>query len=167
VYIIGGLLSLITSPIFGKLADRYGKLQIFRIVAPLSAVVLVAITFLPKVSPLLAVVVVSTMFITNSGRMIAAMAMITGTVPPQQRGAFMTANASIQHIASGLGTLFASLIIVESKSGKLEHFGLVGLLACGITLVSIWLAGNLRPLAADKPVSAETELSAVTAAEHG
>jgi DHA1 family inner membrane transport protein len=166
VYVIGGILSLITSPIFGKLADRYGKLQMFRIIAPLSALVLIAITFLPRVSPLLAVVVVSSMFITNSGRMVAAMAMITGSVPAHQRGAFMSANASIQHIACGVGTLLASLIIVEMPSGKLEHFGTVGLLACGITLLSLWLAGNLRPASA-QPISLETELAAVSAAEHG
>jgi predicted MFS family arabinose efflux permease len=167
VYMTGGMLTLITTPIVGRLADRFGKLLMFRIMAPLSAVALVAITFLPAVPPLLAVLVVSGMFVTNSGRMIAAMAMITGTVPPHQRGAFLSANASMQHIASGLGTLLASYVIVESADGRLQHFGTVGLLACAITLLSVWLAGRLRQPVGAKAVSLETELAAVTAAEHG
>jgi predicted MFS family arabinose efflux permease len=144
VYVAGGLLTLIASPIVGRLADRYGKLLMFRIMAPLSALMLIAVTFLPPVPPLLAVLVVSGMFVTNSGRMIAAMAMIAGTVPPHQRGAFLTANASMQHIASGIGTLLASFFIVEAADGRLQHFGTVGLLACAVTLLSVWLAGRLR-----------------------
>lgn len=167
VYVVGGLLTLITSPIVGKLADRYGKLLMFRIIAPMSALMLIAVTSLPAVPPLIAVVVVAGLIVTNSGRMIAAMAMITGTVPPQQRGAFLSANASIQHIASGVGTLLASKVITEADNGQLQHFGMVGFHACVITMLSVWLAGRLQPVAAAKAVSLETELAAVTAAEQG
>ena len=154
VYFIGGLLTLIISPIVGRLADRYGKLLMFRIMAPLSALMLIAVTFLPPLPPLLAVFVVSGLIVTNSGRMIAAMAMITGTVPPQQRGAFLSANASVQHIASGVGTLLASYVITETADGHLQHFGSVGLLACAVTLLSVWLAGRLR-----QPVAVASDVS--------
>ncbi|WP_254512376.1 MFS transporter [Anatilimnocola floriformis] len=168
VYFTGGLLTLIISPIVGRLADRFGKLLMFRITAPLSALMLIAVTFLPPLPPLLAVLVVSGLIVTNSGRMIAAMAMITGTVPPQQRGAFLSANASMQHIASGLGTLLASYVVTEAADGHLQHFGTVGLFACAITLFSIWIAGRLRqPVTSARPISMETELAAVSAAEHG
>jgi len=162
VYATGGLFTLIASPIVGRLADRFGKLLMFRIMAPLSALMLIAVTFLPPLPPLLAVLVVSGLFVTNSGRMIAAMAMITGTVPPHRRGAFLSANASMQHIASGIGTLLASCVVVEAADGKLQHFGMVGLLACGVTLLSIWLAGRLRQPVAAKAASLKTELAAVT-----
>jgi DHA1 family inner membrane transport protein len=167
VYVVGGVLTLIISPIVGRLADRYGKLLMFRIIAPLSALMLIAVTTLPAVPPLLAVLVVSGLIVTNSGRMIAAMAMITSTVLPQQRGAFLSANASIQHIAAGVGTMLATLVISETADGKLQHFGQVGFMACGITLLSIWLAGRLETVVSAKAVSMETELAAVTAAEHG
>jgi DHA1 family inner membrane transport protein len=168
VYLVGGVLTLIISPIVGRLADRYGKLLMFRIIAPLSALMLIAVTTLPAVPPLVAVLVVSGLIVTNSGRMIAAMSMITGTVPPQQRGAFLSANASIQHIASGVGTLLASQIITQAgEDAPLQNFGQVGIYACAITLLSVWLAGRLQLVAAAKPVSLETELAAVTAAEHG
>lgn len=167
VYFVGGVLTLIISPIVGRLADRYGKLLMFRIIAPLSALMLIAVTTLPAVPPLVAVLVVSGLIVTNSGRMIAAMSMITGTVPPQQRGAFLSANASIQHIAAGVGTLLASQIITQAgEDAPLQHFGQVGIYACAITLLSVWLAGRLQLVAAAKPVSLETEFAAVTATEH-
>jgi predicted MFS family arabinose efflux permease len=167
VYMVGGGLTLVTSPLVGKLADHFGKLLMFRIIAPLSALMLIAVTSLPPLPTVFAILVVAGLFVTNSGRMIAAMAMVTGTVPARSRGGFMSANSSVQHIASGLGTLLASRLIVERPDGSLEHFGLVGFIACGITLLSLLLAGRLRPVAPAKAVSAETELAALTAAENG
>lgn len=168
VYAAGGTLTLATSRLFGILADRYGKLRLFRIIAPFSAVMLIIVTNLPPLPSIVAIAIVAGMFVTNSGRMIPAMAMVTGTVPPQSRGGFMSVNSSVQHIASGLGTLLASYLIVKHKDGRLEHFGTVGLIACAITLLSLWLAGRLQPFTpAGKPVSAETELAAMTAAEQG
>src|SRR5262249_16255584 len=47
LYVVGGGLTLVASPIIGKLADRYGKLRMYRIVAPLAAVMMVVVTNLP------------------------------------------------------------------------------------------------------------------------
>jgi predicted MFS family arabinose efflux permease len=167
VYAAGGALTLFTSRIFGKLSDHYGKLRMFRIIAPFSAMMLIVVTNLPPLPSAVAIAIVAGMFVTNSGRMIPAMAMVTGSVPPQSRGGFMSANSSMQHIASGLGTLLASYIIVKTKDGRLEHFSTVGHIACIITLLSLWLAGRLQPAISAKPVSAETELAGMTAAEQG
>jgi predicted MFS family arabinose efflux permease len=145
VYVVGGVLTLFVAPVVGRLADRYGKLLMFRIIAPLSALMLVVVTFLPPVHTAVAICIVGLLMVTNAGRMIAAMAMATGTVPAASRGGFMSANSSIQHIASGVGTMLGGKLIVESADGRLHHFGTVGLIACAITLLSIWLAGRLKP----------------------
>jgi predicted MFS family arabinose efflux permease len=55
LYIAGGALTLITSPIIGRLADKYGKLFMFRIIIPLSVVLLLLITHLPRVPVAVAV----------------------------------------------------------------------------------------------------------------
>ena len=47
------------------------------------------------------------------------MAMITGSVRPQQRGGFMSANSSIQHICSGIGAYVGGLIIVQAADGTM------------------------------------------------
>jgi predicted MFS family arabinose efflux permease len=163
IYIVGGGLTLFAAPIFGKLADRYGKLRVFRIAIPVSAALLLAVTTLPRVPVAVAVVVFGSLMVSNVGRMIAAMAMITGSVEPRRRGGFMSANSSIQHVASGLGASISGIIVSEAPDGRLEHFGAVGLIAATSTLTTLWLAGRVRILEL-APISAQG-LSMAAAAE--
>ena len=163
VYIAGGGLTLIAAPIIGRLADRYGKLLVYRLIAPASALLLVVITHLPPVPVAVAVAVFGALMVCNVGRMIAAMAMITGSVEPHRRGAFLSANSSVQHVAAGLGAYLGGIIVTQSASGPLEHFGTVGWIAAIATLASLWLAGRVG-IAEQTPTSAES-ISLAAAAE--
>jgi hypothetical protein len=58
----------------------------------------------------------------------------------------MAIKSSVQHIASGLGTTCAGLIVDGGAGGEpLRHFGTVGIFAAGLTLASLWLASRIRP----------------------
>jgi predicted MFS family arabinose efflux permease len=145
VYVTGGALTLVTAPVIGRLADRYGKLRVYRIVAPVSAVLMLVITNLPPVATAVAVAIAASLMMCNAGRMVAAMAMVTGSVVPEKRGGFMSANSSIQHLSTGLGAQVGGLIVTQSASGRLSHFEIVGLIAVAATIISLWLAGRVRP----------------------
>lgn len=145
IYVAGGVLTLIGAPIIGRLADKHGKIPVYRVIAPASAVLLVVITHLPPTTILVASITVGLLMVTNAGRMIAAMAMITSSVQPQRRGGFMSANASVQHVASGLGAYLGGVIITQqSPTAPLEHFGIVGWFGAAMTLITLWLAGRVR-----------------------
>lgn len=144
VYIAGGCLTLLAAPIVGRWADRYGKLTMYRFIAPASALLLFTITHLPSGNVLLAIGVFGCLMVCNVGRMIPAMAMITSSAETDRRGAFLSANSSIQHIASGCGAYVGGLIVTQSSSGRLENFGTVGWIAASATLFSLWLAGRVR-----------------------
>lgn len=163
IYIVGGGLTLIASPIVGRLVDRVGKLSIFRVIAPVSAVLLVVITHLPRVSVTVAVIIFGSLMVSNVGRMIAAMAMITGSVEPHRRGGFLSANSSVQHVACGIGAYIGGLIITQAPDGRIENFGIVGWIAGASTLTSLWLAGRVRSME-QSSVSGE-RISLVAAAE--
>ena len=163
IYVVGGGLTLFAAPLFGKLADQMGKLKVYRVIAPVSALLLVAITHLPRVPVAIAVLLFGSLMVSNVGRMIAAMAMITGSVEPHRRGGFLSANSSVQHIASGVGAYLGGVIITQSSGGPIEHFGVVGWIAAAATIVSLWLVGRVRS-ADQAPVSAE-EISLAAAAE--
>ena len=154
IYIAGGALTLFASPLVGRLADQYGKLNVYRIVAPGSAAMFLIITHLPAVAVPIAVAAFGAMMVCNVGRMIPAMAMVTSSVEAHRRGAFLSANSSVQHVASGLGAYLGGLIVRQSAGGRLEHFGTVGWIAAGATLISMWLAGRVR-VADDAGPSAE------------
>jgi MFS transporter, DHA1 family, inner membrane transport protein len=163
IYVVGGGLTLVTAPGIGKLADRYGKLRVYRLIAPVSAALLLTVTALPRVHTAVAVAVFGGLMVSNVGRMIAAMAMITGSVEPRRRGGFMSANSSIQHIASGVGASIGGAIIVETADGRIEHFATVGCIAAIITLSTLWLAGRVRTFEF-APIAAE-QISLAAAAE--
>lgn len=164
VYIAGGGLTLFASPIIGRLADKHGKLTVFRSVIPVSVILLLAITNLPQVPVAVAVAIFGALMVSNVGRMICAMAMVTSSVEPRRRGAFLSANSSVQHVASGLGAYLGGLVVSQSASGKIEHFGLVGLIAAASTLSSLWLAGRVRLYYDQSLVGAEA-ISLAAAAE--
>ena len=83
--------------------------------------------------------------LSNAGRMVAALAMITGSVERRLRGGFMSANSAVQHLASGVGASIGGQILVESADGALHDFNVVGLFAVIATLLSLWVAGRVRP----------------------
>jgi predicted MFS family arabinose efflux permease len=164
VYIAGGGLTLFAAPFIGRLADRFGKLKIFRRIIPVSVVLLLVVTHLPPVPVLVAVAVFGALMVANVGRMICAMAMVTSSVESRRRGAFLSANSSVQHVASGLGAYVGGLVVSQSASGQILHFGTVGWIAAGSTLLSLWLAGRVR-VAYDESLTNAEAISLAAAAE--
>ena len=145
IYVVGGALTLVAAPIVGRLSDQFGKLTIYRILAPVSAILLLVITHLPRVHVGVAIAVFGALMASNVGRMIAAMAMITGSVEPHRRGGFLSANSSVQHLACGVGAYLGGVIISQSSPGApIEHFGTVGWIAAISSGLTLWLAGYVR-----------------------
>lgn len=168
VYAAGGGLTLVSAPLIGRLADRHGKLLIYRIIAPIAAGLMLCVTNLPRVPLGVAVGVFAALMVSNAGRMVAAMAMVTGSVEQRRRGGFMSANSSVQHLGTGLGAYLGSRLFDQpDKSGPLVHFGRVGLAAAGVTLLSVYLAGRLRTAdrreREDEGLSARSEAAAAQA----
>jgi len=145
MYLCGGLATLATMTIFGRLADRFGKLRVFRILALFTLLPILAVTNLPPGLALPLVLTVPTIFmITNSGRMVPAVALITSSSAPAYRGSFMSFNTAVQQLAAGLATCIAGLILEETDGHALVGFGVVGLLSCAVTVASVILAGRLH-----------------------
>ena len=75
----------------------------------------------------------------------------------------MSANASVQHIATGIGAYVGGLIIKELPDHQLQNYGRVGWIAAAVTAASLWFAGRVR-VADDEPVAIEAN-SLASAAE--
>ena len=146
VFIAGGLLTLVSTPLVGRLVDRFGGLAVFRGIVPLSAATMVVLTHLPAVGIAGAVPVAAVLMASNAGRMVTAMSLIMASIEPRHRGGFMSVNSSVQHVASGLGTTLAGMIVDGGAGEPLRHYGTVGVLAAGATVASLWLAARVRPL---------------------
>jgi predicted MFS family arabinose efflux permease len=83
-------------------------------------------------------------FVFVPGRFGPATALVTGSVAPRLRGSFMSFNASLQQLASGIASLTAGLVIGRAPDGALTHFGVVGWLSVACTLGCLWLVRRIR-----------------------
>src|SRR5438034_5690531 len=144
LYFCGGLATLVTAQVIGFLADRYGKHHLFTIVALASIAPILIITHLPRL-PLAAAVAASVLFVVLvTGRFGPAMAIVSSSAEARLRGSFMSFNASVQMVGSALASLAAGLIVSRGPDGTLLHFGTVGWLAAGCTLLCVLLARRIQ-----------------------
>ncbi|MEQ9439405.1 MAG: MFS transporter [Cyclobacteriaceae bacterium] len=137
VYLITGIASLIAGPLAGRLSDSIGKYKMFCIGTLLSIVLVLIYTNL-GITPLWLVIVLNViMFVGVSSRMITASALMTAVPEPQERGAFMSVNSSVQQVSGGIAAAVAGLIVVQTSSGVLEHYNTLGYVVVGAMLITI------------------------------
>ena len=101
-----------------------------------------------------AAVAMSAFMVFAAGRMVPAQAMLLGTPAAKNRGGFMSLNTAVQHLATGIAPAVAGLLLTETPDKKLTGFPVVGLVAAGAAVVSLVLAGRLRPAPRPAPTPA-------------
>jgi predicted MFS family arabinose efflux permease len=147
VFLCTGISSLIVMPIVGRLCDKYNKANIFAI-GSIWALIIILIYVNRGITPLWAVISLNVlMFMGIMSRMIPANILTSAIPKPEDRGAFMSVNSSLQQIAGGLATMLAGLIIVQKdKNSPLENYPLLGYLGVFIMLLCIWLIYRVAKL---------------------
>lgn len=144
VYLVGGLLTIFTAPLVGKLADKKGKFPIFLLFAFLSMLPIYFITNLEP-APLYVVLFISGIFfIFTNGRIIPTQAIVSGVVNPSQRGSFMAINSSVQLLAQAIATNIGGLIILQQADGYLDRYEWVGYYAIAMLLLSIFIGKGVK-----------------------
>jgi MFS transporter, DHA1 family, inner membrane transport protein len=149
IYFIGGGLTIFTSPIVGRLSDKYGKYVILRNFILLSLIPVFLITNMPKIPIYYALVVTGLFFVFAGGRFIPAQAIVSEIVPPQQRGGYMSISSSVQQLASGIATMLSGAIVVETAGGHLENYNWVGYASILMILTCILIARQIKTVKAD------------------
>lgn len=143
VYMVGGALTMITSPIIGRLADRFGKYKLFVFLVLASIPLIALITNLPAIPFYLVLCITGMWFIISAGRFIPAQAMISNVVPLERRGSFMSFNSSVQQIFVGLASVLAGLIVLKMPDNSIQNYEITGYLSMGLILLSILIATML------------------------
>ncbi len=136
IYMITGAVTFVAGPLLGKLSDTIGKYQVFCI-GSLGGAAVVGIYCHLGVTPLAMVIAINAvLFVAVTCRMISASALISAVPDMQDRGAFMSVNASLQQFSGGVASSLAGLIVVQAPDGKLLHYDLLGYVVMGaMTLV--------------------------------
>ena len=139
LFMVSGTSSLFIMPLVGKLSDKFDKFKMFA-VASLWMIIMVVVYTNLSVTPLWLVIVLNVLMMMGiMTRMIPSSALTTAIPVMQDRGAFMSINASLQQIAGGIAAAFAGIVVVQkTKTSPIEHYNTLGYIICGLTVVGIY-----------------------------
>ena len=137
VYGITGVFSIIFGPFLGKLSDKIGKYKLFVAGSLLSMFIISIYTHLGPTPLYMAIFLNVVMFVGISSRMISSSALLTAVPQPQDRGAFMSINSSVQQISGGFASALAGMIVIQTPSGVLERYDILGYVVILSMLIAI------------------------------
>lgn len=144
IYFVGGMCTIVSARLIGRLCDKIGSFRVFRVLALISIIPIFLLTNLPVV-PLSIALVVTTLFtMIGSGRFIPAMTLVSAVVKPEDRGTFMSLENSARQLSSGAASQVAGLIIGSSAAGFLTHYDIVGYIGIAFTLIAIYIAYKIK-----------------------
>ena len=139
VYLVTGVFSIVFGPLTGKLSDKIGKFTIFCIGSVIS-ILMVGIYTNLGITPLWELITLNViLFVGISSRMIASSALLTAVPDQQDRGAFMSVNAATQQISGGIASIIAGMIVVQSSTGYLERYDILGYVVMGSMFLTMWM----------------------------
>jgi predicted MFS family arabinose efflux permease len=159
IYLVGGLLTIFSAPLVGKLADYKGKAWVFTLFSLLAMIPLMLITHMSVLALPLVLAVTGFFFITTSGRFIPSTALVTSAVAAQKRGRFMSINSCVQQLSAAIAAAVAGMVLATGPNNELQHYNLVGYGAAFFSILCIFIAWRLRPVA-EQPVSEIKEVPA-------
>lgn len=147
IYTIGGALTMFSSPYFGKMADRYGKLKIYTIFGLVNIIPIMIITHMTPVPIWMALCVTGIFFVTSNARFVPAQALITSVVPPSERGSFMSINSSVQSITNGIAPIIAGYLVSEMAVTKqMIGYNYAGYVAAIASIFAVLVAQKIRTI---------------------
>jgi predicted MFS family arabinose efflux permease len=148
LYLVTGIFGIALGPLIGKLADTIGKFQLFAIGTVVS-IIMVGIYTRLGITPLWVCMVLNViLFAGINARMISSSTLISAIPALPDRGAFMSINSSIQQISGGVAAFAAGLIVVQSPSGLLERYDVLGYVVIGSMVIATgmiyWLDNHVN-----------------------
>lgn len=136
LYLVTGIFGIALGPLIGKLADSMGKFKLFAIGSVVS-IAMVAIYTRMGITPLWICMVLNViLFAGINARMISASALTSAIPSMPDRGAFMSINSSIQQISGGIASFIAGLIVIQSPSGNLQRYDILGYVVIGSMIIA-------------------------------
>ncbi|NNF34162.1 MAG: MFS transporter [Saprospiraceae bacterium] len=142
-FFLGGLATVVSAPIVGRLTDKLGVMKVFTVVMIISFIPTMFITTMGQ-QPLWYGLIFTTMFfVFASSRMISPNTIISASAPTANRGSFMSIKSALQQFAIFLSAIISGAI-VTIEEGVYQHYWYVGLLSVLFGIISIFLVKRLK-----------------------
>lgn len=137
VYLTGGLVTIFTGPLVGKLADKHGRFLVYSCLIAGACIVIRILTSSGPLPVWQTLVLAAFFFTFASGRFVPGQATISMAVPSSRRGAYMSLVACSRDLASGLTAAVGGMVVTQSPDGKLLNFEKLGWIAIGVSILSL------------------------------
>ncbi len=137
VYMVGGLVTIVTGPFIGKMADRHGRMRVYVLLVACASVVIMTLVYSGQRPVWQALVISAAFFIFASGRFIPVQAVVSLAVRQERRGAYMSLISCTRDLAAGITAAVGSMVVTEGAGGRLLHYPWLGWLAVGVSLGSL------------------------------
>jgi predicted MFS family arabinose efflux permease len=144
MYLIGGLVTIITARFFGQLTDKLGSFSVFRALALISMIPVILYSHSGEISFVMYLLIGSLFMTFVSGRMIPCMTMISEVPSVEDRGSYMSVMNAVRSFGTASATLISGAMITESSSGPLVGYQNASYLSLALIFLSIVLASRLR-----------------------
>ena len=144
IYLTGGIVTVFTGPLIGRLADRHGRFRVYCILVVVACTVIRLFTSSGPQPLWLVLLMAAFFFAFANGRFVPGQAVISMAVPPARRGAYMSLVACSRDLAAGLTATLGSYIVAQGSNGKLLHFDRLGWLAIGASVFSVWIFSRVK-----------------------
>ena len=161
VFMVAGLSTLVVMPLIGKLSDKIDKFRIFAMACIWMIFMVILYTNL-SVTPLWLVIVFNVLMMAGiMSRMIPSTALVSAIPVMEDRGAFMSINASLQQIAGGIAAAVGGLIVVQKDNfSPLQHYNTLGYIVVAVTCISLLMVYRVSKVvkkkAEEKPAEIKT-----------
>ena len=144
LYFFGGGASIFTSPLIGKLADRFGSYKILVIISTISFVPILLLTHLQSTSIFIVLIITTTFFIFSGGRNVPAMALTVSVAKPEMRGVYMSVRSGFQQLVSALAAMVSGSMVTKGINGDFENYNYVGILSVLIAGLALWVGKSIK-----------------------
>jgi predicted MFS family arabinose efflux permease len=153
LYLLGGVMSLMSTRASGRLVDRYGSLRVGT--TGLCAVAIVIVLGYAHVPPVWAVVLLfPTYLVAQSLRNVAYNTLASKVPASDERARFQSLQSSVTHIAISIGAAVAGRILTTAPDGALIGMPTLSYLAIGVSaLVPVFMWQVERRVSARGKVS--------------
>ncbi len=148
MYLIGGILTVMSGIMMGRLCDHFGAHAIFMRTGLLFLIPVFFVTHLGHVGLVLTLLTTTGIFVFSNFRSVPAMTIISSSIPPSRRGSFMSLNSCIHQLGSSMATFVAGWFISQAPgSVELVGFSTTAYLSMAFGFAAYFFGQKIRMIA--------------------
>ena len=140
LFMASGITSLILMPLMGRLSDKINKVKLFGYSTAALVVICLVYTNL-GLTPFFIVLIINILMMSSiTSRIVPSTTLISMVPESNDRGAFMSINASLQQIAGGIAAIIGGQIITQQNEfAPIQNYNIVGIVVSVVSLITIFL----------------------------